>query len=148
MNYATIKKNDVANGPGVRVSLFVSGCRHYCKNCFNSEAWDFNYGKEFTDDTIDEIIEASKPSYIEGLSILGGEPFEVENQEGLVRLCRAFRMHFPEKSIWCYTGFLYDAELLTENSRAASDNTKKLLDLIDFLVDGRFVEEKKDLSLL
>ena len=112
MNYATIKKFDIANGPGVRVSLFVSGCRHHCKNCFNKEAWDFNYGAPLTDEVINEILEACKPSHITGLSLLGGEPFEKENRAGLITLVRKFRELYPEKNVWCYTGFVLDEELL------------------------------------
>lgn len=143
MNYATIKKNDIANGPGIRVSLFVSGCRHRCKNCFNSEAWDFNYGNKFTDDTIDEIITALKPDYVEGLSLLGGEPFEPENREGLIKLLEAMREKLPNKNIWCYTGFTFEDDLLNGN-----ETVKKMLSMIDVLVDGKFVEELKDASLI
>ena len=143
MNYATIKKNDIANGPGIRVSLFVSGCRHRCKNCFNSEAWDFNYGKPFTDDVIDKIITALKPDFVEGLSLLGGEPFEPENQEGLIKLLDAVKDRLPDKNIWCYTGFTFESDLLN-----GSQNVKKLLSKIDVLVDGKFVEELKDPSLI
>lgn len=143
MNYATIKKNDIANGPGIRVSLFVSGCRHRCKNCFNSEAWDFNYGQEFNDKTIDEIITYLKPDFVEGISLLGGEPFEPENQSGLIKLLERVKKELPEKNIWCYTGFTFEKDLLK-----GSDNTKKLLSLIDVLVDGKFVEELKDASLI
>ncbi|MEE1355952.1 MAG: anaerobic ribonucleoside-triphosphate reductase activating protein [Clostridia bacterium] len=147
MNYATIKKNDVANGPGVRVSLFVSGCRHYCRDCFNSEAWDFAYGKEFTDDTVKEILDACDHSYIEGLSILGGEPFEPENQAGLLKLIKAFRERYPEKNVWCYTGFLFDRELLGGSSRASTPIVGELVRSLDFLVDGRFEADKRDLTL-
>ena len=112
MNYAVIKKFDIANGPGVRVSLFVSGCRHKCKNCFNSEAWDFSYGKPFTNDTLDEILTALSPNHIEGFSLLGGEPFEPENQEGVLEILKAIKEKMPEKTVWCYTGFLYDTQLL------------------------------------
>ena len=104
MNYATIKKCDVANGPGVRVSLFVSGCSHHCKGCFNQEAWDYNYGNEFTNKEEDEIMEALKPDYIKGLSLLGGEPLEHANQKGLLPLIKKVKEKFPQKSIWCYTG--------------------------------------------
>ncbi len=143
MNYATIKKNDIANGPGIRVSLFVSGCRHRCKNCFNSEAWDFNYGKEFTDEVIDEIITSLSPEYVEGLSLLGGEPFEPENQEGLIKLLKKVRNELPNKNVWCYTGFTFEKDLM-----CGTETTKKLLSLIDVLVDGKFVEELKDASLI
>ena len=147
MNYATIKKFDIANGPGVRISLFVSGCRHRCKNCFNYEAWDFNYGKPFTDSVIDEIIEASSKDHIEGLSLLGGEPMEKENRSGLFKLVKKFKEKFPQKTIWCYTGYVYDEELLTGKAGGV-DEVRKLLSYIDVLVDGRYVEEKKSLALL
>ena len=110
MNYATIKKFDIANGPGVRVSLFVSGCRHKCKNCFNSEAWDFNYGKPFTKDVADEILKALEPEYIEGFSLLGGEPFEPENQEALADFLSVLKEKMPQKTVWCYTGFVFDRQ--------------------------------------
>ena len=139
MKYATIKKHDIANGPGVRVSIFVSGCNHHCKGCFNEEAWDFNYGKTFTDETIDEIIEALKPSHINGLSILGGEPFELVNQQGLLPLIKKVKTLYPNKTIWAYSGFLYE-ELL----KMKYEETKEILDLIDVLVDGKFVLELKD----
>ena len=144
MNYATIKKFDIANGPGVRVSLFVSGCRHHCKNCFNKEAWDFNYGAPFTNEVMDEVLEACKPSHITGISLLGGEPFEKENRAGLIELLKKFREMYPEKNVWCYTGFVLDEELL----KAGESDTLELLSLIDVLVDGRFVEELKNLALM
>lgn len=147
MNYATIKKNDVANGPGVRVSLFVSGCRHGCRDCFNREAWDFSYGGEFDDAIIQEILDACDHGYIEGLSLLGGEPFEPENQEGLLKLTRAFRARYPEKNIWCYTGFSFDRELMSGDSRARTEHVEELLRNIDILVDGRFEADKKNLML-
>ena len=145
MNYGEIKKTDIANGIGVRVSLFVSGCRHHCKNCFNEFTWDFDYGKEFTSAVEDEIIDALSKSYVRGLTILGGEPFEPENQESLIHLCNRVRNELPDKDIWCFSGFTY--EEITGNSRANTKNTKELLSLIDVLVDGRFVEDKKDISL-
>lgn len=144
MNYATIKKNDIANGPGVRVSLFVSGCRHRCKNCFNREAWDFAFGDLYTDAVQQEILDACDHGYVAGLSLLGGEPFEPENQEALVGLLTAFRKRFPEKTVWCYTGFTFE-ELM---SGKAGETALSLLSHIDVLVDGRFVEEQKDVSLL
>lgn len=146
MNYAEIKKTDIANGPGVRVSLFVSGCTHHCKNCFNEIAWDFNFGKPFTEDTQDELIEALSPRFIAGLSVLGGEPFEPENQRALLPFIKRVKEKFPSKNIWAYSGYLFDAELLNE-SRARCEVTDELLSLIDVLVDGRFVEEEKDLML-
>ena len=147
MNYATIKKNDVANGPGIRASVFVSGCRHACPGCFNSEAWDFGYGAELTDEVADSVIDACKRPFIDGLSVLGGEPFEPENQEGVLKLLRAFKAAYPQKSVWCYTGFTLDAELLSEHSRARTEHTDEMLSYIDILVDGRFVEAKRDLTL-
>lgn len=138
MNYAVLKKYDVANGPGVRVSLFVSGCRHHCKGCFNSEAWDFDYGNLFGKSAMEEIIEALDKDYIEGFSVLGGEPFEKENKETVFNIIRTVKEHFPNKTIWCYSGSLF--EELKETSM-------DILSLIDVLVDGEFVEEKKNLRL-
>ena len=146
MNYATIKKFDIANGPGVRVSVFVSGCRHHCPNCFNSEAWDFSYGNEFTDEVLQDVIRAASPEHIAGLSLLGGEPFEKENRRGLVKLCRAFKEKYPDKTIWCYTGFVLDEELLKDKENI--EEIKEFLSLIDVLVDGRFVEKLKSAGLL
>ena len=146
MNYGEIKKNDIANGLGVRVSLFVSGCRHHCKNCFNKDTWSFSFGKPFTKETADDIINALAPDYINGFSLLGGEPFEPENQPELLSLLQRIRAEYPNKDIWCYTGFLLDEELLG-NSRANTEFTREMLSCIDVLVDGRFVEELKDISL-
>ncbi len=138
MNYAAIKKTDIANGPGVRVSLFVSGCRRHCKNCFNSETWDFDYGNCFDKSTMNELMEALDKDYIEGLSILGGEPFEEENKGTVNKILREIRDTFPNKSVWCYSGFTF--EELIENSRSVLEN-------IDVLVDGAFVEARKNLRL-
>ncbi|MBR6688541.1 MAG: anaerobic ribonucleoside-triphosphate reductase activating protein [Clostridia bacterium] len=146
MKYATIKKMDIANGPGVRVSLFVSGCRHHCKGCFNEEAWDFNYGTEFTEDTINEILEALKPNYITGLSLLGGEPFEKENQAALVELTNRVREVYPDKTIWAYSGFLFDKQI-RDKMCTMWEETPKLLKNVDILVDGKFEEENKDPKL-
>ena len=146
MNYATIKNCDIANGPGVRVSLFVSGCTHHCKGCFNAETWDFNFGEEVTDEHADQIIEYLKPSYIKGFSLLGGEPFEPCNQRGLVGFLKRIKETYPEKTIWCYTGYLLDDELLSE-SRARCEVTDEMLSYIDILVDGEFKQELKDLRL-
>ena len=146
MNYAEIKYCDVANGPGVRTSLFVSGCSHHCPGCFNEIAWDFNYGKPFTQDTIDFIIESLKPDYIQGLTLLGGEPFEYSNQKGLLPLVRQVREVLPQKDIWCFTGFLFDKDII-ENMCKKWKETNELLSYIDVLVDGRFVEELKNLNL-
>ena len=147
MYYGEIKKCDIANGEGVRVSLFVSGCTHHCLGCFNQDTWDFGYGKEYTDETEREILDALSPEYVNGLSLLGGEPFEPQNQQVLVQLLRKVREQYPEKNIWCYTGYLYDKELLSE-SRARCEHTDEMLSMIDVLVDGRFVEALKDIRLV
>ena len=146
MNYGEIKTCDIANGEGVRVSLFVSGCTHHCKNCFNDVAWDFGYGKPFTEETEEMLLKALEPDYVDGLSLLGGEPFEPENQRVLAGLLRQVKEKYPQKDIWCYTGYLLDRELLQE-SRARCEVTDEMLGMIDVLVDGRFVEELKDISL-
>jgi len=146
MHYAEIKTFDVANGPGVRTSLFVSGCTHRCKGCFNEVAWDFNYGQEFTDSTIDEIIESLAPAYVKGLTILGGEPFEHSNQQGLLPLLRKVREIYPDLSIWCFTGYLFDEDILDRMCKEWPE-TSEMLSYIDVIVDGEFVEEKKDLML-
>ena len=145
MNYATIKWADVANGPGVRVSLFVSGCTHRCPGCFNEEAQDFAYGQPFTRAEEDKIVQALSPAHIKGLSLLGGEPFEPDNQRALLPLLRRVREKYPEKEIWCYSG--YTLEELREDSRARCECTDELLSLLDVLVDGPFVEAQKDLNL-
>ena len=146
MNYAEIKNFDIANGEGVRVSLFVSGCTHHCKNCFNKETWDFNYGEPFTEEVEDKIIEELKPGYINGLTLLGGEPFEPANQQGLINLLRRVKNELPEKNIWCYTGYLFDKDLLGP-SRARCEYTDELLSYIDVLVDGEFVQELYSIML-
>lgn len=146
MNYATIKPFDVANGPGVRVSLFVSGCTHHCKGCFNAETWDFNYGEPYTDEITDKIIEHLKPDYIKGFSLLGGEPFEPKNQVVLCEVLEKIKAAYPDKTIWCYSGYLFDKDLISGRLCDYSI-TKRMLDCIDILIDGEFVEEKKDLSL-
>ena len=140
MNYATLKKFDIANGPGVRVSLFVSGCRHHCKNCFNREAWDFNYGTPFTEDIENEILTELDKNHIKGLSLLGGEPFEPENRKDLTNLLKKVKQKNPQKSVWCYTGFEF--EKLTDPTAV------ELLSLIDVLVDGKFIEELKSPELI
>ena len=147
MYYGNIKKYDIADGPGVRVSLFVSGCRHHCKGCFNSETWDFNYGQPYTEDTEAEILEALKPDYIQGLTLLGGEPFEPENQIELVKLLRKVREVYPNKDVWSYTGFIYDRDL-QEGGRAFTEVTEEMLSYIDVLVDGPFIEAERDLTLV
>ncbi len=146
MNYSVIKKRDIANGVGVRVSLFVSGCTHHCKNCFNKETWDFEYGEKFTDDIVNEILRLLEPDYVQGLSLLGGEPFEVENQKELVKLLRKVKSQYPQKDVWCYTGYIFDTQLLSD-SRARCEYTDEMLSYIDILVDGPYVEEQKDISL-
>lgn len=146
MNYGEIKKYDIANGEGVRVSLFVSGCTHHCKGCFNAETWDFSFGRPFTEETEEEIIEALSRDFIDGLSLLGGEPFERENQRVLLPFTKKVKALFPHKNIWCYTGYLFDKELLCE-SRARCEVTDEMLQHIDVLVDGEFMEELKNISL-
>ncbi len=146
MNYSVIKKFDVANGPGVRVSLFVSGCTHHCKGCFNPETWDFNFGQEFTEETENEILAALKPGHIRGLSLLGGEPFEPTNQRRLLPFLRRVKEVYPEKDLWCYTGYLFDDEL-QGSSPANIETTLPMLQLIDILVDGVFIEAEKNLNL-
>ncbi len=145
MYYGEIKKFDIANGSGVRVSLFVSGCTHHCKNCFNQVTWDFQYGKEFTQDTIEEIIDALKLEHIQGLSLLGGEPMELSNQEGLYPLLKKVKEIYPDKNIWCYTGYLF--EDLLKGGRAHGPYSDFILECLDIIVDGRFIEELKDIRL-
>ena len=139
MNYGEIKNFDIANGEGVRVSLFVSGCTHHCKNCFNKETWDFNYGKPFTEETEELLLRELEPDYIDGLSLLGGEPFEPQNQAVLLPFLRRVKERYPKKKIWCYTGYLYDRDLLGE-SRARCEYTDEML-------DGEFVQELYSISL-
>lgn len=146
MNYATIKNCDIANGPGVRVSLFVSGCTHRCKGCFNEVAWDFNYGEPFTRETEQMLLKMLEPPYIEGLTLLGGEPFDPKNQGAIVSFLRQVREKCPDKSIWAFTGYLYDRDIL-EKKLGPWEITREYLSYLDVLVDGPFVEEKKDLSL-
>lgn len=146
MNYADIKIADVANGQGVRVSLFVSGCNHHCKGCFNQCAWDFNYGKKFTEKEEQQIIDYMNHNYISGLSLLGGEPLEPKNQEGLLPLVKKVKEKFPDKNIWCYTGFDFEKDIV-EKMAKNNETTKELLKYIDIIVDGKFEEDKKDLKL-
>lgn len=145
MHYATIKNCDIANGPGVRVSLFVSGCTHHCKGCFNEVAWDFNYGEPFTQDTVDKILDMLKPDYVRGLTLLGGEPFEPQNQGSIVELLRAIKENYPDKSIWAFSGYLF--ERITSGTLGDWEITSEYLSYLDVLVDGPFVEEKKNLNL-
>jgi anaerobic ribonucleoside-triphosphate reductase activating protein len=146
MNYADIKKIDVANGEGVRVSVFVSGCNHHCKGCFNQCAWDFNYGKKFTEKEEQQIIDYMNHDYISGLSLLGGEPLEPKNQEGLLPLVKKVKEKFPNKDIWCYTGFDFEKDVV-EKMAKNNETTRELLKYIDIIVDGKFEEDKKDLKL-
>jgi anaerobic ribonucleoside-triphosphate reductase activating protein len=146
MNYAEIKYNDIANGPGVRTTLFVSGCTHRCPGCFNEIAWDFNYGRPFTQETIDSILKSLEHDYVAGLTLLGGEPFEYVNQQGLIPLLSQVRERFPQKNIWCFTGYLFDKDILNDMCKKW-DTTRKMLSYIDVLVDGEFIEELKDLNL-
>ena len=145
MNYGEIKNCDIANGIGVRVSLFVSGCTHHCKGCFNPMTWDFGYGKPFDDPTQDKLLEMLSPVYIRGLSLLGGEPMEPDNQRALLPFVKKVRERFPHKDIWCYSGYTF--EELTGKSRARCECTDELLGSIDVLIDGEFVLEKKNISL-
>ena len=146
MNYGAVKKLDIANGPGLRVSLFVSGCTHHCPGCFNPETWNFDYGRPFTQETEAELLSMLDSSYVDGLSLLGGEPFEPANQEGLLPLLRKVKSSYPEKTIWCYTGYTLEQDLLNP-SRARCQYTDEMLSLIDVLVDGEFVEAKKNIRL-
>ncbi|HIU51787.1 MAG TPA: anaerobic ribonucleoside-triphosphate reductase activating protein [Candidatus Merdicola faecigallinarum] len=146
MHYADIKKVDIANGEGVRVSVFVSGCRHHCKGCFNQIAWDFKYGKEFNDQTIDEIIKDMDHDYIEGLSLLGGEPLEPENQEGLAKLVERVKEKYPNKNIWCYTGFDFEKDVMGKMCKE-SQMAQKLVSNLDVIVDGKFDETQMDKTL-
>ena len=147
MNYATIKKRDIANGPGVRVSLFVSGCTHRCPGCFNEIAWDFGYGEPFTKETEQELLEALAPDYIKGLSLLGGEPFEPQNQGPLLEFLRKMRETYPQKTVWCYSGYTLEQLQGDQPCRARCDVTDEMLEMLDVLVDGRFVLEKKNIRL-
>lgn len=145
MNYAEIKTRDIANGPGVRVSLFVSGCTHKCKGCFNEVAWDFDYGKPFTQETADFILEALSPAHIRGITLLGGEPFEPQNQEEVVQLLRQVRERYPEKTVWAFSGYLFEG--LAGGRPGDPEVLREYLSLVDVLVDGPFVLSKKNLSL-
>lgn len=146
MNYAEIKPCSIENGTGVRVSLFVSGCRHHCKECFNAETWDFNYGKPYTVETETLLLEQLAPDYIAGLTMLGGDPTEPENQRALLPLLQRMRKELPGKTVWAYSGYLYEDFL--PGGRAYCEVTEEYLGLIDILVDGPFILEQKDISLL
>ena len=145
MNYGAIKKCDIANGVGVRTVLFVSGCTHHCKGCFQPETWNFDYGERYTKETEDEIIEALRPDYVDGITLLGGEPFEPENQRELVKLLRRIKKELPQKTVWSFSGYTY--EELTGDSRAVCEVTNEMLSMLDVLVDGEFVEAKRNISL-
>ena len=146
MNYATIKNCDIANGPGVRVSLFVSGCTHRCPGCFNEVAWDFGYGEPFTEETIETILKMLAPAHIKGLTLLGGEPFEPQNQPEIVKLLRRVKAQYPEKSIWAYSGYLFERDILA-GRLGPREITEEFLSYLDVLVDGPFILAKKNLSL-
>lgn len=145
MNYGAIKKCDIANGVGVRTVLFVSGCTHHCKGCFQPETWNFDYGERYTKETEDEIIESLRPDYVDGITLLGGEPFEPENQRELVKLLRRIKKELPQKTVWSFSGYTY--EELTGDSRAVCEVTNEMLSMLDVLVDGEFVEAKRNISL-
>ena len=146
MYFSEIKECDIANGPGVRVTVFVSGCTHHCNGCFNEMTWDFQYGREFTKEDMEKIIKLLEPSYIAGLTLLGGEPMEYVNQQGLLPLLRREKEQYPDKTIWCYTGYLYDRDIL-DNFCGKWEETRELLSYLDVIVDGEFVEAQKDISL-
>ncbi|MBW9213005.1 MULTISPECIES: anaerobic ribonucleoside-triphosphate reductase activating protein [Terrabacteria group] len=146
MYYGNIKEYDIADGPGIRVSIFVSGCTNRCKGCFNVQTWNFCYGKPYTEETKNYILEAMNKPYIEGLTLLGGEPFELENQKELVKLLREAKKRYPEKNYWSYTGFVYDRDLVT-GGRRYGYCTDEMLDLLDVLVDGPFMWQKKNIQL-
>lgn len=147
MNYCNIKYCDIANGEGVRTTLFVSGCTNHCEECFQPETWDFHYGDPFTVTQENAICKSLEPYYINGLTLLGGEPFEPQNQRALVPFLKRIRREFPEKTVWCFTGFTLDKELLQEGSHPRCEVTDEMLSMIDVLVDGRYVKALKDISL-
>lgn len=147
MNYCLLRNCDVANGPGMRVTLFVSGCTNHCPGCFQPETWDFDYGQPFTDETRTHILELLRPEYISGLTLLGGDPFEPGNQRALLPLLQNVRMQYPKKTVWAYTGFLLEEELQKDGSHPRCEVTDDMLRCIDVLVDGRFVEAQKDVRL-
>lgn len=146
MNYATIKWYDISNGPGVRTSLYVSGCRNHCKGCFNPETWDFSYGEPFTEEVEDKIIKSLEPDYISGFTLLGGDPFEPENAKVLAPFMKRLRAAYPQKSFWCFTGYNFESDLLTGKQGDFND-VMDILNTLDVLVDGRFEESLKDLNL-
>lgn len=147
MNYAALRTCDVANGPGVRVALFVSGCTHRCRGCFNPDTWDFGAGEPWTDAVQEQVLAACAPDWIQGLSLLGGEPFEPANQRALLPLLRAFRARFPQKDVWAWTGCVYERDLL-QDSPWRCEVTDEMLSCVDVLVDGPFDDTQKDISLV
>ena len=147
MNYGNIKYFDIADGPGVRTTIFVSGCTHHCPGCFQPETWDFGFGQEYTREVEDKIIASLAPDYVDGLTLLGGEPMEKSNQRALLPLVKRVKELYPHKDIWCYTGYTLETDLLSE-SRTRCEVTDELLSFIDVLVDGEFMEEQRDLTLL
>lgn len=148
MYYGEIKNCDIANGIGVRVTLFVSGCTNHCKNCFQPQTWDFCYGQPFTGETEEKLLKLLEPSYISGLTLLGGEPFEPANQQDLLPFLKKVRERYPHKTIWAYSGFRYEDEITRKGAYPNCQVTEELLSLVDVLVDGRFVEELRDISLV
>ena len=146
MYYGQIKRCDIANGEGVRVTLFVSGCTHRCRGCFQPQTWDFFYGQPFTDETEQALLALLAPGHIRGLTLLGGEPFEPDNQQALMPFVRRVRQAYPRKDVWAYTGFTY-GQLLTPGAHCRCGVTDEFLSLLDVLVDGPFIEEEKDISL-
>ena len=148
MNYATIKWTDIANGEGVRISLFVSGCTHHCKNCFNKIAWDFNYGEPFDEEIQNTLLQRLGDGFIAGLSLLGVEPLEPQNQAALLPFVREVKKRYPNKPIWCYTGYVFNPETgELEEKEKNTEQTKELISLLDVLVDGAFIEELKNIRL-
>lgn len=147
MNIAEIKTNNIENGEGVRTAIFVSGCRHHCPDCFNYMTWDFEYGTEWNEKTEEKILKSVEPIWIAGLSILGGEPFEPENQDTLLAFLKKFKAAYPQKNIWCYSGFTIEEITGEKESRAFTDISGELLSMMDILVDGRFIKEQKNISL-
>lgn len=146
MYFSEVKQYDIANGPGIRVTVFVSGCSHHCPGCFNEMTWDFTHGKVFEDQDMERILQALEPSYIAGLTLLGGEPMEYVNQQGLLPLVKAVKERYPNKTIWCYTGYTFEKDILDDFCTKWNE-TKELLSCLDVIVDGRFELEKKDISL-
>lgn len=146
MRYASVKKCDVANGTGIRVSIFVSGCHHHCKGCFNTDAWDFNFGKEYNEEIEESILKELDKSYIQGLSLLGGEPLEYVNQKGLLSLVKKAKERHPEKTIWCYTGYKFDDDVMGDMFEKWPE-TKELVSNFDIVVDGKYDEDLRDLNL-